>query len=1160
MGQQSLASGSTIYVDAEASGANNGTSWADAFSDLQTALDAVQAGQQIWVAAGTYWPTHLLSPSDPRSATFQLKNGVAIYGGFDPSFGDVAFEDRDWEANSSILSGDLLGDDGPGFENNEENGYHVFYHPEGTDLDSSAILDGFTISGGNADGDDPHNRGGGMYNDESSPTLTNCILSSNSADWGGGGMYNDESSPTLTSCILSSNSTDASGGGMLNRLGSSPTLTNCVFDGNSADWSGGGMLNWNGSSPVLINCIFSGNSAVYRGGGIYNEADSSLVLTNCIFSRNSAQNTGGGIHNTVNSSASLTNCTFSGNSASWGGGALSNVSGSSAALDNCILWGDTSPEVFNSEGTLIITYSNVQGGYQGEGNISADPLYFDLKNGDYHLLPGSPCIDAGSGDAPGLPSDDFEGDSRMLDGDGDGVALVDMGVDEKHVHYIDADAMGADDGSSWEDAYIELQDALEAAGTRDALWVAEGIYRPTSGTDRTASFQMKQGVALYGGFDPSFGACGFEDRDWVLHETILSGDLNGDDGPDSANNGENSYHVFYHGEGTDLDGSAILDGFTISGGNAVGDDPHNYGGGMFNNGSSPALTNCILAGNWAGNGGGMANINGSAPTLSNCAFSSNSAIALGGGMYNLYSSPALANCTFSGNSADADGGGMVNSGNSSPTLTNCTFSGNLASNYGGGIFNNDDSSPVLTNCVLWGDTPHEIYAQVSLPEVTYSDIQGGYAGEGNIDADPLFFDAVSGDFHLGPGSPCIDAGIDTAANLPEHDVDGDDRIMDGDHDGTPTVDMGVDEVRVASPPAVIFVDMEATGDHVGTSWEDAYTDLQDALDWAEDGVEIWVAEGIYTPTQELSPGDPRSATFQMKNGVALYGGFDPSLGDIGFEDRESAANVTILSGDLNCDDGSDFANNGENSYHVFCHPEGTDLNGSALLDGFTITGGNANGDGFPDDRGAGMFNYGSSPTLTNCTISRNSASWGGGMYNIVSSPTLSNCIFLGNSAVEYVGGGMLNNNSSPSLTNCTFWGNSADRGGGMSLAFDAFPVLTNCILWGNSPDEIYDLYMGSSPEVTYSDIQGGYAGEGNINADPMFLDAASGDLHLGPDSPCIDAGNNDAPNLPEYDFEGDERVLDGDGNVTVIVDMGADEVAADWIYFRVCLPVVLRNY
>ena len=254
------------------------------------------------------------------------------------------------------------------------------------------------VTGGNAGGDYPHSTGGGMHNSFSSPTLANCTFEDNAA-MAGGGVYNKSSTSTLT---------------------------NCAFRGNSALYAGGGMLNSESPSPTLTRCTFSANSAG-QGGGLYN-SDSSPVLTNCTFSANSADR-GGGMFNGYDSSPTLINCTLSGNSAGGDGGGGMFNGGSWPTLTNCILW-DNSPNQILDDGSSPVTYSDIQGGYPGDGNIDADPLFADPSSGDFHLLADSPCIDAGNNDAPNLPLYDFEGDDRILDGDGDGTAIVDMGVDE----------------------------------------------------------------------------------------------------------------------------------------------------------------------------------------------------------------------------------------------------------------------------------------------------------------------------------------------------------------------------------------------------------------------------------------------------------------------------------------------------------------------------------------------------------------------------------------------------------------------------------------------------------------------------------------------------------------------------------------------------------
>jgi hypothetical protein len=375
-----LVAADVIYVDAGAAGADNGSSWPDAYLYLQDALDLAISGDEIWVAEATYRPT---GPGGDRTATFQLISGVALYGGFPSGGGNWA--DRDPIAYETILSGDLNGDDGLDFANNAENSYHVV---TGSGTDATAILNGFTITAGNANGVQFYDKdGGGMYNDDSSPTLTDCTFSNNWAYSGGGGMYNRYSSPTLTNCTFSDNSADEAGG-MYNYSNSSPTLTNCTFTGNRADL-GAGMFNRDNSSPTLTNCAFTRNkAAVAQGGGMANMFNSSSTLTNCIFSGNYATSYGGGMYN-YESNPILTNCTLSSNLATSAGGGMYNSWDSSPTLTNCILWAnsdsggmDESAQVHTNSGTPVVNYSCIQGTWTGSGsnNIDDDPLF--VRNPD----------------------------------------------------------------------------------------------------------------------------------------------------------------------------------------------------------------------------------------------------------------------------------------------------------------------------------------------------------------------------------------------------------------------------------------------------------------------------------------------------------------------------------------------------------------------------------------------------------------------------------------------------------------------------------------------------------------------------------------------------------------------------------------------------------
>ena len=437
------------------------SSWEDA-CDLQTAIGKLP--DQIWVAAGTYIPT----TTSNRTISFELESGLKIFGGFPPDGGD--WEDRDWELHPTILSGDLNGDDGEDFANNDENSYHVL---TATDVNRLAKLDGFIITGGNANGDisESTSKGGGIYSVRSSPRLNNLVFTGNSSLNGCGGMVNDQSSPVLINVIFSQNRsvyqspggmanvnqsnptltdvifTNNEGGGMLND-GSSPTLTRVTFNENWSEGDCGGMVNNNNSRPKLTDVLFSGNFATQNGGGMCNFG-SSPELNNVSFIENSAGQKGGGMYNNGNTTdPTLTNVTFSGNSAENGGGIYNNYSaatlinvtffGNTATaagggiynwspeanptnIINTILWGNTpeSDQIFVNGTTLpIVSYSVIQGGYSGGTNIiTSDPLLGPLAdNGGFtqtHALgAGSSAIDAGDPDF--CPATDQRGVARPI--------------------------------------------------------------------------------------------------------------------------------------------------------------------------------------------------------------------------------------------------------------------------------------------------------------------------------------------------------------------------------------------------------------------------------------------------------------------------------------------------------------------------------------------------------------------------------------------------------------------------------------------------------------------------------------------------------------------------------------------------------------------------
>jgi uncharacterized repeat protein (TIGR01451 family) len=476
------------------------------------------------------------------------------------------------------------------------------------------------------------------------------------------------------------------------------------------------------------------------------------------------------------------------------------------------------------------------------------------------------------------------------------------------------------------------------------------------------------------------------------------------------------------------------------------------GGGMYNGYSSPTLTNVTFGDNSASLwGGGLRNFH-SSPTLTNVKFGLNDADD-GGGMANYDSSPSLTNAVFTGNEADVSGGGMYNAYYSSPSLANVTFNSNSAVE-GGGMSDVDNSSPILTNGILWGNNPDQIYNNTgSTPTISYSDIQDsggsgagwvtglGNDGGGNIDDDPLFVDAANADLRLQLTSPAIDAGNNAAVPAGvTTDLGGHARfvqveIVPDTGAGTPPiVDMGAYE----TPPDIIYVDWDASGANNGLSWPDAFNDLQDALGWAVADVEIWVAEGTY------KPGMYRDDTFQLVDGIALYGGFEGVPGTEGnFGVRDWETYLTILSGEIGAPGPSD------NSYHVV---NGSFTGATTIIDGFTISGGNASGHDWDDKFGGGFFAYDGDMTLVNLIFADNAAAEnGGGLYINASSPTLTNVAFSGNLASD--GGGMDNNDSTAALTNVAFSGNRATGyGGGMHNWLDSSPTLINVTFEHNEAD------------------------------------------------------------------------------------------------------------
>jgi hypothetical protein len=331
------------------------------------------------------------------------------------------------------------------------------------------------------------------------------------------------------------------------------------------------------------------------------------------------------------------------------------------------------------------------------------------------------------------------------------------------VIYVKADAGGANDGSSWVDAYDDLQAALAAAEAGDSVWVAVGTYKPTAGTDRAATFLMENGVALFGGF--AGVETSVSERVMRFHRATLSGEIG------LPAREDNSYHVL---SALDVDSTAVIDGFVVRGGYASGAAPHDVGGGLIVIGGNPTVRNMWFDENAATRGGGAC-FTESRTTVVNAAFTRNYA-AYGG--------------AFSTDSESPKVGREV--------IVNTSMAGNTANTLGAAVYN-VRSLPVVINSIVWANQGiNQVVSLGGAVEFRYSDVEGsggsgnwnsiiGIDGGNNIDVDPVFLSVWNGDVHLRPGSPVINIGDNAAPGLPPTDFDGEIRVMGG------AVDIGADE-------------------------------------------------------------------------------------------------------------------------------------------------------------------------------------------------------------------------------------------------------------------------------------------------------------------------------------------------------------------------------
>ena len=801
-----------IYVKPTATGNGSGSSWANATANLKTAITAAGVSK-VYAAVGYY---HVQG-----SGFINMKNGVEIYGGFNP-----VNDETDWATR--FLPNKQVGDYGDwwglqgsvidGIDWNFTGNEYILIN--NSNLDNTAVLDGFSVIGGNGYG-----TGGGIINNNASPTLRNLVISSCSG-LRGGAIYNNNSSPVVTDVIISAN------------------YANETLSGTAGE--GGGVHNRGNSSPVFTNTLFINNNAVvdYKGGAVYHTGTGTATFINCTFNNNTS-----GVNNppSVMRFNSVT---------------IDETTSGTAVFINSIVFG-TVYGTYTAQNSMIQGHTDVANGNMNADDYAPNDIFISPTTGivanlgNYGLKNDAVVLNKGNNALfPGLDanSTDLAGNPRVRNDDNQGI--IDMGAYEnQHVPivptagmvYVKPVAGGNGNGSNWENATADLHTAIQTTGVTK-VFVAVGNYNVGDN-----SFIMKNGVEIYGGFDP-------DNNIKTLGDARILPTLTTDG---SVLNGQNVRPVIWNvfTTSTSLDNTALLDGFTLTNGK------YTVGGALYNNYASPTLTNLVIKGNKADNdGGAMYNLNSSSPVITNVIIENNTANYAGGIFNRNNSSPVMTGVVIRNNTANNDGGGMYNDVSASPVMTNVSITGNASQN-GAGIYNRTNSSPVITNALISNNTAtsnggairnesnsspnltnvtiannngsNALYAtdgstslnnSIVLGSVTsaytsqYSLVQGNTGNtNGNLDAtgitaDDVFANPAAGDYTLKSSSPVMNKGSNIL-NSTAIDLAGNPRIYNNG-----IVDLGAYEYQgnpVQLPVTLIDFTAKANSNAASLQWTTA---------------------------------------------------------------------------------------------------------------------------------------------------------------------------------------------------------------------------------------------------------------------------------------------------------------------------------------------------
>lgn len=1047
----------TIYVKDTATGTGTGTSWADATSNLQGAINA-SGVSKVFVAIGTY---------TVGSSSFVMKNNVAIYGGFDPDSGIDSLSDeryilnRDGSGKGSILNG---------------NSSKPVIWNYATGLTNTAILDGFTITNGR----NPSGNGAGIHNRDVSPTLRNLIISNNVCYYSGNGaaMYNYNSSPIITNCYIYNNNAADTCGGLFNTASSSPVLTNVLFFGNSGDIDASTAV-YCQSGTITCNNVTMGQNTNYWTQPCITIEGGSMAFNNSII--------WGILYNYATYTKKYCLIKFLSDT--------TNGNLDATGIDVGDIFVDPKNNNYQLRGMSPVVNAGSNALFPGLSGSSRDLLGANrvlgsaIDLGAFEFLPLSTdsngivyvkdtATGTGQGDSWANATSRFQ---DAIDLNGNHQVWVSKGIYyASKKSFILRNGVRILGGFDPDNGIVDTSDERILPNPDNNLGsVLDGMnQRPVvwNNDNGLSSSSILDGFTITNGLGSNGGGIYNNKVSPTLRYLVLKNNT-------ATSSGGGIYNV---------QSSPTISNTVFTNNNA------NNGGGIYNILTSNInISNCIFTNNSAQYGGGIFyfSINGE---FSNIIIKQNTAIR-GAGIYLRSNYSKFNGLLITENVASDSLSSAFYSLVSNPTFTNLTLAGNAAN----AVYNNSATNYItFNNSILFGGIYGSKYLYNSLLEGSSDTTNGNLNGVG-VNLTDIFKNPTSENYTLKSTGPAINAGNDTlftGLDSTTKDIAGNARLSGA------AIDLGAYELPIQVTPdsnGIVYVCDTARGLGIGDCWENATDSLQSAIN-APGTQKVFVAVGNYNV--------PSPNSFVMKNNVKIYGGFDPDNGIDSLSDNRILPNKGMGDGSVL---------NGKNERPVvFNNNNGLSttaiLDGFTIINGYRSTngGGIYNNNVSPtlrnlvvkqnntDNGGAGMYNFNASPIVSNVIFSGNNAgNIGGGVVNTNASPIFTNVSIIENTAITNSGALFHTGTGTTTLYNVTIAGNSPDA---INIS-SGNVALNNSIVYGGitgTHTAQYSLIEGSS-STAFGNIDAT-----GITPTDIFTNPTAGFYFLRKNAPVINVGSN----------------------------------------------------